>query len=182
MKLKELLKGIKEVFKPPVKKYYIGKIQFGSPYFYPINFVKYIIYIRILKRRSEEAHNEYILSHPYNRNKFKAAFSNLPMVRRNKEWIFKIFGKDIEGKICYEVLQGLDKRCDFCTNAIIKKQEGEPYYWVYFNPVSNEVYIIADVYSKLKTNNSTIHTRFEIAVPIDNKMKLDLIEAWKKKA
>lgn len=91
------------------------------------------------------------------------------------------FGKDIEGKVCYEVFQHYKLPCDFCTNDKIKLKEDEPYYWVYFNSVTKEVYIIADVYVKLKSNGNTAHVRFEIAIPIDEKMKTDLQEAWKKK-
>lgn len=92
-----------------------------------------------------------------------------------------LFGKDIEGKICHEVLQGHPTPCEFCTNDIIAQQEGEPYYWVYFNPKTNEVYIIADVYVKLKANGNTAHVRFEIAIPINETMQIDLAKAWKKK-
>ena len=30
-----------------------------------------------------------------------------------------IFGTDVVGRKCYQVLQGLDKPCDFCTNPMI---------------------------------------------------------------
>ena len=93
----------------------------------------------------------------------------------------KQFGKDIEGKTCHEVFQGDYKPCPFCTNDTILKQEDEPYYWVYFNPITKEVYIIADVYVKLKSNGTTAHVRFEIAIPVDNKMKTDLEVAWRMK-
>jgi len=74
MKIQQQIKGI---FKLPIKKYYLGKIRFGCPYFYPINFVPTIFYIRKL-----------IINSNGGRDKFK----NLPMVRRSKYWIFKLFG------------------------------------------------------------------------------------------
>lgn len=46
MKVKELKKGIKGVFKPPIKVYYFGKIVHGAPYFYPWNFNRTILTIR----------------------------------------------------------------------------------------------------------------------------------------
>ena len=46
MKIKEIKKNIKGVFKLPVKRYYIGKIVHGCPYFYPWNFNQTILTIR----------------------------------------------------------------------------------------------------------------------------------------
>lgn len=46
MTTKDIISGIKGVFKLPVKKYYFGKIRHGSPYFYPWNFNSTIIKIR----------------------------------------------------------------------------------------------------------------------------------------
>lgn len=86
MKIKEIKKEIKGVFKQPIKKYYFGKLKFGTPYFYPKNFVKSIIFIRLLKKRSEsEIHllinkNKYI----YKKDKYNTKFTNFPIVTRNK--------------------------------------------------------------------------------------------------
>lgn len=46
MKIKEIIKNIKGVFKLPIKKYYVGKLLYGTPYFYPWNFNKTILTIR----------------------------------------------------------------------------------------------------------------------------------------
>lgn len=46
MKLSEIQKGIKGVFKLPVKRYYLGKITHGCPYFSPWWFNSTIITIR----------------------------------------------------------------------------------------------------------------------------------------
>jgi len=40
MKNKELINSIKGVFVSPKKNFYIGKLMYGTPYFYPINFNK----------------------------------------------------------------------------------------------------------------------------------------------
>jgi len=53
MKTKELLKNIQGVFKPPVKKYYFGKLRHGTPYFYPMHFNSNIISIRRLKLNTD---------------------------------------------------------------------------------------------------------------------------------
>ena len=46
----------------------------------------------------------------------------------------KFFGKNITGKKCYEVFQGLDKPCDFCTNDKIFGENFEKtYVWEFEN-------------------------------------------------
>jgi hypothetical protein len=40
-----LMKDIKNVFVKPVRKYYFGKIMYGTPYFYPRGFVGSLIHI-----------------------------------------------------------------------------------------------------------------------------------------
>lgn len=42
----KILKEIKNVFKPPKKIYYLGKLIYGTPYFYPWNFNQQILTIR----------------------------------------------------------------------------------------------------------------------------------------
>jgi len=42
----DVLKEIKGVFVPPIKKYYVGKIVHGAPYMYPKHFERFIISIR----------------------------------------------------------------------------------------------------------------------------------------
>ena len=92
MKTKELIKEIKDVFKPPEKKYYFGKIRYYTPYFYPINFNPRIIKIRKLKLKSKERLEEYSLRFPHLKNTPNGMFENIPMVRRAKDYIKKIFG------------------------------------------------------------------------------------------
>jgi hypothetical protein len=46
MKIKQIIKDIKGVFKLPIREYYLGKIAHGSPYFDPWNFNKTILTIR----------------------------------------------------------------------------------------------------------------------------------------
>lgn len=88
MKIKYILDNIKGVFILPKKSYYFGKIKYGTPYFMPINFSSSIIKIRKLKLTPKEeldkCPNDYI-----RKNK---KYSNIPMVRRSKEWIIKVLG------------------------------------------------------------------------------------------
>ncbi|MDA3854970.1 MAG: hypothetical protein PF569_01830 [Candidatus Woesearchaeota archaeon] len=91
MKIKDLLKEIKGVFKAPIKQYYLGKIIFGTPYFYPLNFCTTIISIRKLKLRSSEDSKRFIGMYSYLKNDKQTKFSNIPMVRRAKNSIIKIF-------------------------------------------------------------------------------------------
>lgn len=88
----KILKEIKGVFKPPIRKYYLGKIARGCPYFHPCEFNSTIISCRKLKLRSDESKEEYIKERPWLMKGDSYKFSNLPMVRRNKEKIIKIFG------------------------------------------------------------------------------------------
>ena len=89
MKITKLLKEIKGVFVPPKKNYYFGRVLHGAPYFYPINFNKTILSIRKLKLRNKEEFEK--LSKERYWSKEQNKFSNLPMVRRTKDWIVKIF-------------------------------------------------------------------------------------------
>lgn len=93
MKTKELLKSIKGVFVPPVKKYYFGKLVHGVPYFYPRSFNKNILFVRKLKLKSQSELDKYVEQYPHLKDRFDTKFSNIPWVRRNKNWTFKLFGK-----------------------------------------------------------------------------------------
>lgn len=88
-----LLKEIKGVFVQPRKKYYLGKLMHGAPYFYPLGFVSSIIMLRKLKLKTPEQIAEYKKQYPYagiKNNNYM--FSNMPIVHRAKEWTFKLWG------------------------------------------------------------------------------------------
>lgn len=76
------LKEIKGVFKQPKKSYHLGIQRFGTPYFYPINYLSSIIYIRKLKLKPWVYQCD-------KQSDYTKCYSNLPMVRRNKYWIIK---------------------------------------------------------------------------------------------
>jgi len=87
MKIKEIIKNIKGVFKLPVKKYYIGKQIYGTPYFAPMNFSSNIIRIKKVTKKSEKE-----ISKLSNWAKtVKSNMYNLPMVSRSKFWVIKLF-------------------------------------------------------------------------------------------
>lgn len=48
--------------------------------------------------------------------------------------------KKIIGRKCYEVIQGGDTPCPFCTNAYLKKEES--YDWEFYNPVLKRTFMI----------------------------------------
>jgi hypothetical protein len=60
----------------PKKRYYLGKIKYGTPYFYPIGFNKNIITIKKFKASITE----------------KELKKQVP-VRRCKHWVIRIFNK-----------------------------------------------------------------------------------------
>lgn len=60
---------------PPKRISYVGRIKYGTPYFDPIGFEPKIFRLRRLKVSPDTG-----------------KYTNLPMVRRNKHWVFKLFG------------------------------------------------------------------------------------------
>lgn len=49
---------------------------------------------------------------------------------------------DVEGKLCYQVLQGRDTPCPFCTTKYLKS--GENYTWETTNPITGRHYLLKD--------------------------------------
>ncbi|MFW5891050.1 MAG: hypothetical protein ACOC3V_00580 [bacterium] len=94
MNIKEIIKEIKGVFNLPKKEYYIGKIQYGTPYFDPMYFISTIIKIKKLKYRSEKEIEERNKKYPYLIDSPKNKYSNYPMVRRSKNKILRLFNND----------------------------------------------------------------------------------------
>lgn len=91
MTLKELKQGIKGVFIQPVRHYYFGELSYGTPYFWPINVNPNVISVRKLKLKTEEELSRYYKQYPYLKGRDESKYVNLPMVRRAKDWIFKLF-------------------------------------------------------------------------------------------
>ncbi len=83
----------------------------------------------------------------------------------------KIFGEDIVGKICYEVLQNLDSPCDFCPNKkIVGKNFGKTYIWEFQNRVNKRWYRSID--RAIRWPDGRI-VKMEIAIDITDRVKAE---------
>ncbi len=80
----------------------------------------------------------------------------------------KTFGAALEGGVCYEVLQGFSRPCDFCTNDIIRKMRYQPYRWEHHNPVSGADYEVVD---RVLLWPDGRDVRFEMAVDITERKR-----------
>ena len=89
----DIIKECSSVFVKPKKRYYLGKTAFGTPYFYPRGFLSSIFSIRHLVTKNEVEYKKYCDRYPHLKNENTAIYSNYPIVRRNRYWIKKIFGK-----------------------------------------------------------------------------------------
>ncbi len=67
-----------------------------------------------------------------------------------------------QGKMCYELLQGKNQPCEFCTNS--KLVQGEVYNWEYYNPVLKGNYSLDDTMIYIDGRRA----RLEIAKNIDD--------------
>lgn len=94
----EIIKEIKGVFIPPVKKYYLGWIKNYTPYFEPMGFCDTIIKVRKLIPLSEEKLAE---NAKRGGGWAKEKYSNMPMVRRSKNWVVELFGNHYYIRIGY---------------------------------------------------------------------------------
>ena len=77
------------------------------------------------------------------------------------------FNYQLKGKICYIELQNKNEPCEFCTNDIIKKLNGQPYEWEFYNPYINKHFKLID----RLLNINDVNMRFEHAVDITNYKK-----------
>jgi len=91
MKINKIKKEIKGVFKPPKATYYLGKIVYGTPYMNPLYFNSSIISFRKLIKRTPEEIENFCKNSEWLRNKLNTKYKNLPIIRRTKYWIIKLF-------------------------------------------------------------------------------------------
>lgn len=90
-----------------------------------------------------------------------------------------IWGRDIEGKLCWRVLQDTPGPCDFCTNECLIDGEGKPtgvYVWEFRNTVDGRWYQCRD--QAIRWVDGRL-VRMEIATDITERKVLeeDLAEA-----
>lgn len=90
MKRRELFKEIKNIFVMPVKRYYLGFLRYGTPYFYPRGFVSSIIKVKKLTRKTEEELEAWLTKYSYLKDKDDYyIYNNFPVIRRSKFWVIK---------------------------------------------------------------------------------------------
>ncbi len=70
-------------------------------------------------------------------------------------------------KKCYEVLQGLDAPCSFCTNHLLNKDEF--YVWTYHNPMIGKTFLLKDKFITFDGRTA----RLEIATDITKVISLE---------
>ncbi len=71
------------------------------------------------------------------------------------------------GKKCYNILQGLENPCDFCTNHLLTEKEF--YEWSYYNPMLGKTFLLKD---KLIPFDGRL-ARLEIATDISRIISLE---------
>lgn len=77
---------------------------------------------------------------------------------------------DIEGKICYRVLQGRDSPCPFCTNRFLKS--GENYTWEITNPITGRHYLLKDRLIEWEGRRARLELAFDTTDAEQEKEKL----------
>ncbi len=85
-------------------------------------------------------------------------------------FLVKKIGEDPVGKKCYEIFQGRNSPCPFCTNEIILKDRGKPYYWEYYNPKLNTYVAIADRIIRWPDGRDV---RLEFAIDITERKRME---------
>ena len=82
-----------------------------------------------------------------------------------------LFGSDIVGKKCYEILRGMEIPCDFCTNKyIFGENRGKSYSWEYQNKEKRRWYKCIDRAIKWPDGR---WVRYETAVDITESKKME---------
>ena len=82
---------------------------------------------------------------------------------------FGVTENGLAGKKCYQVLQGRDAPCEFCTNKALRPDSF--YTWEKFNPITKRTYMLKDKLIKWDDGN---YKRVEIAFDItDFRLKQD---------
>lgn len=74
------------------------------------------------------------------------------------------------GQKCYQVLQGFEKPCDFCTTPFLVP--GENYTWEYTNPITSRHYLLKDRLIQWEGRTARIETAFDITEAEEEKQAL----------
>ena len=76
----------------------------------------------------------------------------------------------LEGRKCYEVLQGKEAPCEFCTTHLLR--EGENYTWEFTNPLTNRHYLLKDRLIEWEGRNARMEIAFDTTESEKEKMQL----------
>lgn len=86
----------------------------------------------------------------------------------------KLLGcEDFRGKKCFEVAQGLDAPCPFCTNSKLKK--GEPYSWEHFNALLGRTYQLQDNLIDYRGHRARIELVFDVSSHVNKEAELQMV-------
>ncbi len=87
------------------------------------------------------------------------------------------FGRNVEGKKCYEVLQGFIENCPFCKVSEARQHPGTPEKWVHRNYKTNQVFLVEDTYLPNGFNGYKEPAHFERAIDITD-LYVDIIREF----
>jgi signal transduction histidine kinase/ActR/RegA family two-component response regulator len=80
---------------------------------------------------------------------------------------------DYEGKKCYEVAQGFNSPCKFCTNSKLKK--GEVYCWEHFNEMLGRTFQLQDNLIDYKGHHARVEVVFDVSDHIVKERELQTV-------
>ena len=84
----------------------------------------------------------------------------------------KLFNiENYKGRKCYEVIQGFDKPCEFCTNA--KLSSDEIYTWEHTNPIINRHFLLKDRLVDWEGRKIRMEIAFDITDNLIKKKELE---------
>ncbi|MBS7009533.1 putative bifunctional diguanylate cyclase/phosphodiesterase [Anaerostipes sp.] len=79
--------------------------------------------------------------------------------------------KEYAGKMCYQVLQGNDSPCSFCTNAQLR--EHGAYTWLNHNQILDEYFVIKDKMIQKDGRNLRVETAYNVTSTEQQKKELE---------
>lgn len=117
-------------------------------------------YDKIVSAVVDESQNMSYVSDP---ETYEILFLNKAMRK-----LLGVEGRDYEGQLCYQLLQGLEKPCPFCTNKLLSKENY--YMWTHYNERLGKYFQLQDKFVEI--DDKTL--RMEIAVDVTDREKANL--------
>lgn len=84
---------------------------------------------------------------------------DLLFINESGKKTFQVDDNCLGTKKCYQILQGLDSPCPFCTTRFLK--EGETYSWEYTNPITQKHYLLKDRLIEWKGRTARMEIAFD---------------------